>query len=431
VFVLLDGSPEAAELLVGSLSSDIRCHVYSANIGIFELEQEIQLLSPSLILIPTYKQIYFKSLLSKFFDISLIKNYIAVRLDDVIGDFFNGIQFNLVARTSGSTGNPKYLAFSLDTKVVRFMNFQTVYEINKHESVLISSSFHQTLAIRNLLNAMHGGFKTLLCWPFNPEIICSIDTQSQVFLTLVPAQIKRLLISDKLHKFENIRLLSSSSYLNVHEKKMILSCFSGNFYECYGTAEVAICTSIKHRLESYNLLKSVGYVVPGCEIKLIESKVTNSAELITVKSNQVVNYIFDRNLNLLPVSPSEYLNTGDLGIMQQDDSLVLLGRDNEIIDVGGSKIYPIEIENLASKIPGVISCLAFPIPHQVFGEVAGLAVVSNSKLETGDIINFFIDKVESYKVPRQVFFVDEIPMTTAGKPDRSSLLRYCLNDSKN
>ena len=421
VILLLDGSPESAALLVSCLSTGLKCHVYSSNIGKLELEKEVQLLTPSLILFPTYKQIYFQNWLSQSFDSSRINYYFAVKLNETSDVTFDNKQYNLVARTSGSTGSPKYLAFSLETKFRRLINFQSVYEIDKSEFIVISSSFHQTLAIRNILNAMHGGFKTLVCWPFNPDSICSIGTETRAFLTLVPAQIKKLLASNRLQKSDNLRLLSSSSYLTIQEKRQILSLLTSNFYECYGTAELAICTSIKHRLDSLELLNSVGYEVPDCKIKMVESNKTKSAGLITVKSNQTVDYIFDDNLRFYHPNEGDYLNTGDLGIKQEDSSLLLLGRDKELIDVGGSKVYPIEVENIASNITGVVSCLAFSSRHAVLGEVVGLAVVSSKDLESRDIIAFFIDKVESYKIPHHVIFIKEIPLNTAGKPDRSVL----------
>lgn len=421
VIMLLDGSPEAAAMLISGLSKGMKCHVYSTSIGKIELEKEAQFLRPSLILFPTYKQVYFANWFTNSFDYNQVNYYFAVVLNKITVDIFKGKEFNLVARTSGSTGAPKYLAFSLETKFRRFMNFQSVYEINKSEFVIISNSFHQTLAIRNILNAMHGGFKTLICWPFNPDIIFSLGTEIGAFIALVPAQIKKLLASNKLQRLNNLRLLSSSSYLTIQEKKYALSLLTSNFYECYGTAELAICTSIKHSLDQIGLLDSVGYEVPGCTISLVEYDKTQTARLITVKSDQRVDYIFDKNLSFYKQDVGNYLDTGDLGIKQENSSLILLGRYKELIDVGGSKVYPIEVENIASEITGVVSCLAFPTPHAVLGEVVGLAVVLSQNLEPRDIINYFMERVEPYKIPHHVVFIEEIPLTPAGKPDRSAL----------
>lgn len=420
VIILLDGSPESAALLISGLSTGMKCHVYSSSIGKLELEKEVQLLNPSLIMIPTYKQMYFLNWLSQSLDCNQINNFFAMVFNKDTVDIFSGKQFNLVARTSGSTGKPKYLALTLETKRCRFLNFQTVYEIDKSEFVIIGSSFHQTLAIRNILNSMHGGFKTLVCWPFNPDKIFSIGAETRAFITLVPAQIKKVLASSKLQRLDNLRLLSSSSYLTIQEKENVLSLLTSSFYECYGTAELAICTSIKHSLDTRELLGTVGYEVPNCKLKLVDFDKDQTARQITVRSNQRVDYIFDSNL-CFTQQGDDYLNTGDLGLKDEKSPLILLGRDKDLIDVGGSKVYPIEVENIASKITGVASCLAFPIPHAILGEVIGLAVVLSENLESKDIINFFMDRVEPYKIPHYVTFINEIPLTSAGKPDRSAL----------
>lgn len=112
--------------------------------------------------------------------------------------------------------------------------------------------------------------------------------------------------------------------------------------------------------------------------------------------------------------------TGDLGFLDEDGYLTLVGRIKEMINRGGQKISPVEIDEALLAHPDIADAAAFGVPHPTLGEVVGAAVVlkSNARLTDGDISTFLRDRLEPIKWPRTLAFVERIPRGPSGKVRR-------------
>ena len=118
-----------------------------------------------------------------------------------------------------------------------------------------------------------------------------------------------------------------------------------------------------------------------------------------------------------------WYRTGDLGYFDADGYLFLTGRIKEMINRGGQKISPGEIDDALLAHPKVLAASAFPVPHRTLGEVAAAAVVleDGSLVDEKALLGFLRDKLAAYKVPRRLVFVDEIPKGPTGKVQRHKL----------
>jgi long-chain acyl-CoA synthetase len=151
-----------------------------------------------------------------------------------------------------------------------------------------------------------------------------------------------------------------------------------------------------------------------------EVKVSEFGEIL-VRSKQFADMVLDHNLNdIFLKNSNEFYSTGDRGLIVEE-GLVFQGRISEIINVGGLKVFPLEIENVVSSIPGVDSSIAAGVPNNDLGEVVGILIVRDpdSKLDEHQIKRFCIEKLEPFKIPRIIKFSQHIPLTESGKPDRS------------
>ena len=120
-----------------------------------------------------------------------------------------------------------------------------------------------------------------------------------------------------------------------------------------------------------------------------------------------------------------WFRTGDLGRFDEDGYLYLVGRVKDIINRGGEKISPAEIDAAIEAIPGVRAAATFAIPHRSLGEEVVAAVVKESAatVEVSDIIDQVRQRMGPKRVPRKIYFVDELPRTETGKVRRSELPR--------
>ncbi len=118
-----------------------------------------------------------------------------------------------------------------------------------------------------------------------------------------------------------------------------------------------------------------------------------------------------------------WFRTGDNGYLDEDGFLFITGRIKEIINRGGTKISPTEVDEALLAHPAIAEAAAFPVPHATLGEEVAAAIVVRGHPETNDdeIRAFLTTRLAAQKVPRQIFRVAAIPRTTTGKIQRSDL----------
>jgi oxalate---CoA ligase len=118
-----------------------------------------------------------------------------------------------------------------------------------------------------------------------------------------------------------------------------------------------------------------------------------------------------------------WFRTGDIGRLDRDGFLFIVGRTKEMINRGAKKIVPQEVDNALAKHPALADAAAFAIAHRSLGEDVAAAVVlrRGAKATDLEVRRFAADHLAPYKIPRRVVFVDEIPRTASGKPKRNAL----------
>jgi acyl-CoA synthetase (AMP-forming)/AMP-acid ligase II len=122
---------------------------------------------------------------------------------------------------------------------------------------------------------------------------------------------------------------------------------------------------------------------------------------------------------------------GDLALREPDGSIILLGRGSSVINTGGEKVHPEEVEEAVKTFPGVADCIVVGTPHERFGsEVAAVVSMFNETEATGiEIRDHVRERLAGYKVPRVVVFVPQVPRHSNGKPNISRAVELVLTDS--
>ncbi|MCW8399469.1 non-ribosomal peptide synthetase [Legionella sp. PATHC038] len=118
-----------------------------------------------------------------------------------------------------------------------------------------------------------------------------------------------------------------------------------------------------------------------------------------------------------------HFRTGDLGYIDEDGYLFLTGRKKEIINKGGFKISPAQVDLLVLQHPQIKETIAFAIPHDTLGEDIAIMVVAESILTPEDLYEYLKNKLPDYMLPTKIFFVDEIPKSATGKINRLSIAK--------
>ena len=134
-------------------------------------------------------------------------------------------------------------------------------------------------------------------------------------------------------------------------------------------------------------------------------------------------YLDDPEATAAALDPDGWLHTGDLGTLDADGYLRIVGRIKDMFIVGGFNAYPAEIENLLLRHPRIAQVAVIGVPDARLGEVgAAFAVLDpGPPVEEAAVIAWARDEMANYKVPRSVVFLDELPVNATGKVVKDDL----------
>ena len=174
---------------------------------------------------------------------------------------------------------------------------------------------------------------------------------------------------------------------------------------------------------------SIGMPVPSTDVVILDD---DGVELpfgmpgeICIKGPQVMSAYWNRSEETNQFfTPEGYFKSGDIGTMSPEGYVQIVDRKKDMIVVAGFKVFPNEIEELISSIPGVRECAVIGFPHRKLGEIVKAYIVKDKlDLTEAQVIQYCKEQMSSYKRPRKIAFIDEMPKSNVGK-----ILRRYLRD---
>lgn len=178
-----------------------------------------------------------------------------------------------------------------------------------------------------------------------------------------------------------------------------------------------------------DLMTSIGKPLAGAEIRVAlangESAPAGEVGELCFKGLGVLHSYIGSQNRKGTFDRDGWLHTGDLGYVDQRGFIFLVGREGDMYIQGGFNVYPAEIESVIATHPEVLMVAGIGVPDPVLGEIGRYYVVprEGSSLSEQDVIEFCRSRIADYKVPRQVVLRHELPMTPAGKIQKSALRR--------
>lgn len=194
-------------------------------------------------------------------------------------------------------------------------------------------------------------------------------------------------------------------------------------YCCYASSECGI-VSVHRYDEAAKDVACCGKPCAEADLRLVDDAFrpvpAGSVGLIAVKSDMNMLGYYNRPELNDAVFHDGYFITSDLGCLDEEGFLYILGRNDDMINIGGLKVFPSEIENAALRIPGIDECICFGVPDPVTGQAAKLLVKTNDAFSgSAELVMDALSRtIDYYKVPKCVEIVAEIAKTANGKPDR-------------
>jgi acyl-CoA synthetase (AMP-forming)/AMP-acid ligase II len=143
-------------------------------------------------------------------------------------------------------------------------------------------------------------------------------------------------------------------------------------------------------------------------------------------------YLDDPESNAAAFLPGGWFRTGDVGYLDEDGYLFLNGRLNELVNRGGEKIAPAEVDHVLLSHPAVAEAAVFGVPDARLGEdiVAAVVLRPDTTASQRELRRWMLDRLSSYKVPRRIWMVDTLPRTRTGKVQRGALADRFLKEAR-
>jgi len=338
--------------------------------------------------------------------------------------------------TSGTTGQPKGAVLTHRNLLAMTMNFYADIcpGFGPDDAILHAAPLSHGSGLYALPNVGKGAANIILASKsFDPDLIFhSIQNHRVTNMFAAPTMIKLMIESPAVDRYDHTSMKSlnyGGAPMLVEDLKEAMSKLGRCLVQLYGQAEspmtITYLPHCDHVLDGppdqMKRLASAGFARTDVEVRIFDSKDRElpSGEMgeIVTQSDLVMKGYWRNHEATKETLRNGWLHTGDMGFMDEKGYLFILDRSKDMIISGGENIYPREIEEVLIQHPAVREVAVIGVPDPKWGE-AVKAVVSLVKGETvteGALIEFCRDHIASYKKPRSVDFVDDLPKNNYGK----------------
>ena len=339
----------------------------------------------------------------------------------------------LVLHTSGTTSRPKIVPLTHGNLLASARNIASTLRLTADDRCLnIMPLFHIHGLVAAILASLHAG-ASVYCTPgFNAlKFFSWMEDAKPTWYTAVPtmhqAILSRVERNAAVIKSNPLRFIrSSSASLPVPVFHALEKTFSCPVIEAYAMTENA------HQMTSNQLQpgkRKPGFVgcAAGPEVNIMSADgrllaATEEGEVVTRGPNVTPGYENNPKANAEGFAHG-WFHTGDQGFMDEDGYLKITGRLKEIINRGGEKIAPVEVDEILMQHEAVHQAVTFAVPHDKLGEdVAAAIVLREGKTVTErELQDYANARLAAFKVPRRIVILDEIPKGATGKLQRIGL----------
>ncbi|WP_194285772.1 class I adenylate-forming enzyme family protein [Alcanivorax sediminis] len=346
--------------------------------------------------------------------------------------------------TGGTTGLPKGARLTSRNLFMNNLQANVFYGYRTGEETVASAFplFHIGGAAV-LFNALRTA-STFLLIPDPRDIdhfVSEMNSRTPTVLAAVPALYQMLCANDtfKSLDFSGLRMaISGAAPFGKEEVKKLESIVgAGKFCEVYGmteTSPVITLNPASHFKEAH-----VGIPLPGTDVRIVDAEdgetlmpLGEPGEIIAAGPQVMQGYLEmpeATQKSLREVDGKIWMYTGDVGVMDEDGFIRVCDRSKDMLIVGGYKVFSVEVESKVQSLPWVAMCAVVGRPDtqrpgndvvQLYVQLMPGSDRSESDLKV-ELESFCRENMSPYKVPREVFFIDAIPLTSVGKMDKKAL----------
>jgi len=333
----------------------------------------------------------------------------------------------LVLHTSGTTSRPKRVPLTHGNLTTSLGNIVATYALEPSDvSLCVMPLFHVHGLMASTMATFRSGGTVVVPPRFNPLSFWPLAKEYRATWYSAVPTIHQLLLarggSERPAGTESLRFIRScSSALAPATMQQLESRFGAPVLEAYGMTEASHQMASNPLPPAPRIPGTVGRGT-GVGIGVMDDQgallpAGSTGEVVIQGPNVTHGYENNPEANASAFT-NGWFRTGDQGVLDDAGYLTLLGRLKELINRGGEKISPREIDEVLLTHPAVAEAVCFGTPHPVWGEEVAVAVVLRGDATEAELQRHCREQLAEFKVPKKVFVVDAIPRTATGKVQR-------------
>jgi malonyl-CoA/methylmalonyl-CoA synthetase len=338
--------------------------------------------------------------------------------------------------TSGTTGRSKGAMLSHENLASNARALARLWQFTDRDVLLHALPIYHTHGLFVATNTVLMAGAAMLFLP-KPDLDEMFRLMPQATVMMgVPTFYTRLLADARLTQAttKHMRLFVSGSAPLLSETHRDWRQRTGHaILERYGMTETNMNTSNPY--DGARVAGTVGPPLPGVEVRITDPETGRALAqdeigMIEVRGpNVFTGYWRMPEKTKAEFRPDGFFITGDLGVIDANGYVAIVGRGKDLVISGGFNVYPKEVEGEIDALPGVVESAVIGVAHPDFGEgvTAVVAKKAGAALTEAEMIGALKDRLAAYKLPKRVLFVDDLPRNAMGKVQKA-LLREIYKD---
>lgn len=354
-------------------------------------------------------------------------NEAATQFDDISRD---GDDLAAILYTSGTTGRSKGAMLTHNNLASNADALVECWQFTSADVLLHALPIFHTHGLFVATNVIMVSGASMIFQPrFNADDVLDALPQATCMMG-VPTFYSRLLSSPRLTRelVGHIRVfISGSAPLSPETHKVFEQRTGHAILERYGMTETSMNTSNPY--DKPRRAGTIGFPLPGVEIRICDLETGQPVPDTEVGVIEIRGPNVFKGYWRMPEKTAEefrddgFFVSGDLGVIDDQGYLSIVGRDKDLIISGGFNVYPAEVENALDAIEGISESAVIGVPHSDFGEgVTAVVVTDRDDAPDAEEIRAILAKdMAKFKLPKQVFFMDSLPRNKMGKIQKNEL----------
>lgn len=322
-----------------------------------------------------------------------------------------------VILTSGTTGAPRGAARS-GASVDDLVSFLSRIPLKAGETTVIAAPIFHAWGLGHLGLAMVLGSTVVLRRKFDPgQVLADIEEQKATALVVVPVMLEKLLQADpSSYDLSSLTVIASSgSALPGELATKTLEAFGPVLYNLYGSTEVAYA-AVATPADLAADPRTAGKAPHGVTLRIVDA---GGKDVATGESGRIFvgsglafeGYTDGSDKDRL----DGLISTGDLGVLDEEGRLTVLGRDDDMVVIGGENVFVGQVEDVLLAHPAVAEAAVVGVDDPSFGTKLVAHVVLSRRVDTEELQDWVRGKLARFAVPREVQVHDQLPRNTTGK----------------